>query len=90
MNDKNTVDLDTPRLFFDPHPGFAGAMIPIPPEIKRVADEMSGQTLPLREAIARLQQPRIGDIEIIADHGYIGLRLRELGREHFFRVIRYR
>jgi len=92
MNGSEDVDLDTPRKFFDPHPGFAGAAIPIPGPIKKAADDLAGRTLPLRVALAKLRAVGIGTIEVVADHGYIGLRLGGGGRyaEHFFRVIKYR
>lgn len=36
---------ETVVTLYDPHPGFAGAVIPIPPAVKRVADALNGQTL---------------------------------------------
>ncbi len=93
MSAKRTVDMDVPREFFDPHPGFAGAAIPIPGPIKKVADELDGQTLPLKEAVSRLQAVGIGTVEVVPEHDYIGLRLGDTsGRyvSHFFRVIRFR
>jgi hypothetical protein len=83
-------DMDTPRTFFDPHPGFAGAAIPIPGLVKAIAEDLDGQTLSLTEAVARLRTVGIGSIEVVAQHQYIGLRLGGGGNpEHFFRVIRY-
>jgi len=86
------VDLDAPRTFFDPHPGFAGAAIPIPGPVKKAADALDGQTLSLREAVARLRAAGIGSIEVVPEFGYIGLCLKGGGRgaEHYFRVISYR
>lgn len=87
-----TVDLDTPRAFFDPHPGFAGAAIPLPEPVKKVADELNGKTLSLKEAIARLRAVGIGSVEVVQQYNYIGLRLGGDKRyaTHFFRVIRYK
>lgn len=92
MRHSETVDMDIPRTFFDPHPGFAGAAIPIPEPVKKVADELSGETMSLKEAVTRLRAVGIGSIEVVPKYGYIGLRLGGDGchAKHFFRVIRYR
>jgi len=93
MDQSKKIDMDVSREFFDPHPGFAGAAIPIPGPVKKVADELDGQTLSLKEAVARLQAVGIGTIEVVSEHDYIGLRLGDVGGRyacHFFRVIRYR
>lgn len=90
---------DTQVTLYDPHPGFAGAMIPIPAAVKRVADALDGQTLPLGEAVARIQAVTSGHVEAVTDiaHQYISLWIgagsspygqRWLG--HSFRVIRFR
>lgn len=86
------IDQNVPRTFFDPHPGFLGAAIPIPSPIKAVADALAGQTLPLREALQRLKDVGIGEIELHADQGWIALRLDGGARyaSHLFRVIRFR
>lgn len=41
--------------FFGPHPGFAGATIPLPPAIKSAVDALDGQELSLDEALAQLK-----------------------------------
>ena len=89
---QDTPDMDLPQTFFDPHPGFAGAAIPIPGAIKKVADALNGQTLPLKEALARLRAVGIGEIGVVAKYAFITLRLYSGPNqpEHFFRVIRYR
>ncbi len=83
--------------FYNPHPGFAGAVIPIPTAVKRVADALDGQTLALGDAVARIQAVTRGRVEIVASHGYIRLWIpadsspygqRWLG--HCFRVISFR
>ena len=90
MPHSKTVDLDVPRTFFDPHPGFAGASIPIPGPVKKVADGLDGQTMPLKEALARLRAVGIGSIEVVPEYDCIGLRLGGGGRYVEFRVIKYR
>ncbi|MBI4434359.1 hypothetical protein HY635_00870 [Candidatus Uhrbacteria bacterium] len=97
---------DTIVTFYDPHPGFAGAVIPIPAEIKEVADDLDGRVLPLGDALRWLraaakcvQQHGIvnADIEVVSyiTHQWIRLRLYERGpkeqeRLHVFRVINFR
>ncbi len=88
------MDLDEVRTFYDPHPGFAGAAVPIPEKVRRVANELDGQTLSLREAVERIQAATTGKVRVVAEYQFIGLLIK--GRsflgpcEHFFRVICYR
>jgi hypothetical protein len=92
MNRVRKVDLDEIKTFYDPHPGFAGAAIPIPAAVKKVADGLDGRRLSLREAVDSLQAVTPGKVEVVAEFDFIGLRLDGSGRHlsHFFRVIRYR
>ncbi|MDP3999324.1 MAG: hypothetical protein Q8P76_01860 [bacterium] len=78
--------------FFDPHPGFAGAAIPIPPQVKKVADGLNGQIMSLQTAVRKIQYVTQGKVKAVPDprHGFIGLTLRSGDTTHFFRVIRYR
>lgn len=83
---------DTHVTLYDPHPGFAGAMIPLPVAVKRVADELDGQTLTLGEAVARIQAVTSGHVEYVTylTHQWIKLTLKSGGAFHTFRVIRFR
>ena len=91
MSDSEAQDLGKNYTFFDPHPGFLGAAIPIPPAIKAVADAMNGQTMTLNDALIKLRAPGIGTIRVVAQYKYVGLWLGRPGTtEHLFRVIRYR
>lgn len=83
---------DTLVTLYDPHPGFAGAAIPIPAEVKRVADELDGQTMELGEAIARIQAVTSDRVEYVTyiTHQWIKLTLESGGVFHVFRVIRFR
>lgn len=94
-----TITNDTIVTLYDPHPGFAGATIPIPATVKRVADDLDGQTMPLGEAIARIQAVTNGRVEYVTyiTHQWIRLWLpadaSPHGRQwigHSFRVIRFR
>ncbi len=85
--------LDEVKTFYDPHPGFAGAAIPIPGPVKAVADQLDGKTMTLREAIAALQAATRGKVYAVPEHSYIALHLGDdTGRyaQHLFRVIKYR
>lgn len=91
-DDPKSVDLDALRTFYNPHPGFAGAAIPIPVRVRKVAEELDGQSLSLREAINRLEAVGIGEIRVVSDYSYISLMLDggPKYRSHMFRVICYR
>lgn len=85
------VDMDIARDFFDAHPGFAGTAVPIPPAIRRVANELDGRMSSLNDAVARLRAVGIGTIEVVHKFRYISLRIGGSGRhlEHLFCVIKY-
>lgn len=83
-------NLNAVKTFFDPHPGFGGAIIPIPEAIKRVADELSGKTMSLRNAVAKIRKATKGKVSIVQDHNFILLELTSSnGMCHAFRVIRF-
>lgn len=88
MSNKNQIDLDAVKFFYDPHPGYLGAIAPIPDAVKKVADELAGQTMSLREAKAKIQQVASG--KIIVRDGCI--LLQEIGKlpMNIWRVIQYR
>ncbi len=80
---------------YDPHPGFAGAAIPLPRLMKDAADKLNGQQMTLEEAVKQLTEPAEkigGTIEIVEKYKFIGFRLGDIERPpyHFFRLIRYK
>lgn len=76
------------KIFFDPHPGFAGAAIPMPTLIKAVADELNGKRMRLSDAVAKIQAATEGRVSI--QDGWISLMIHtEKGASHMFRVIRF-
>ena len=89
MSKKTCVNLEAIKTFYNPHPGFAGAAIPIPVQVKRVADKLNGKTLKLKEAIKKLQTATNGELGIvIMDINFIMLNIRTSdGANHGFRVI---
>jgi len=81
--------LDVIRTFYDPHPGFGGAMIPIPTLVRKVAERLDGKSMTLREAVAKIQKVTKGKIRI--RENWISLELEESDtRRHMFRVIRFK
>lgn len=81
-----TIDLDSVKTFFDPHPGFAGAVIPIPAMVKNVADELNGQSVSLRKAVSKIKTVTRGTVSV--EDGWIVLELHQPGGIiHGFRVI---
>lgn len=76
---------------YDPHPGFAGAAIPLPSKMK----ELDGKTLTLEDAIKKMTpiaDSLGGRVRAIEDHQFI---LFEIGGapdhvKHVYRLIRYR
>lgn len=89
MSKKTAIDLDAVRTFYDPHPGFAGAAIPIPKEVKKVADDLNGKKLSVREALEKLRAATNGELRVVTmDINFIILRIKTHdGATHGFRVI---
>ena len=85
-------NLDEERLFFDPHPGLAGAFFPIPGAVKKVADELNGARMPLRKAIKKVKKATRGKVEVYKN--CITLETKFLGPfgtgTNFYRVIRFK
>lgn len=83
--------LDAVKTFFDPHPGYAGAMIPIPEAVRRVANQLTGKTVFLHDAVAQIQMVTKGMVSVPEDYDFISLKLTENdGTCHSFRVIRFK
>ncbi len=78
--------------FYDAHPGIGGAIVPLPKEVKKVADEMSGKTTTLQEALGKIKSVTNGKVETDMSHNFIRLEIRDLATDlvHGFRVIRFR
>ena len=84
-------NLDAVKTFFNPHPGFTGAMIPIPESVRKVANELDGKSMTLREAIARIQTVTKGKVSIANNYDFISLEITEAsGIRHRFRVISFK
>ncbi|MBI4434358.1 hypothetical protein HY635_00865 [Candidatus Uhrbacteria bacterium] len=87
-------NLDRIVTFYDPHPGLAGCLVPIPDVVKWVADELNGRSLPLAEAIERIQRAAGGEVDVAFEHRHISFSLPGMlhGRPctNSWRVIRFR
>ncbi len=83
--------LDQEKTFFDPHPGLAGALIPIPEKVRKIANELDGKSMSLREAIALIQAVTKGAVSVAKKFDFISLEITEKsGVRHMFRVIRFK
>lgn len=90
--DKKRTYLDEVKTFFDPHPGLAGATIPLPKAVLKVVEDLNGKSMTLRKATARIRQVTTGKVSTSKDHKHIFLEIVEpsSGIRHVFRVIRFR
>lgn len=91
MNNPKNINLDEAKTFFDPHPGLMGASIPIPLRVKRVADQLNGKTMTLREALDEFKETTDGEFTV--REGAIFLKIKGDGvmyMWHLWRVIKYR
>jgi hypothetical protein len=88
------LDLNQTVTLYDPHDGRRCCDMPIPAAVLRAAQQLDGQTLTLKEAVARIQaQAPAGQVYPIPKHGYICLHVgdyRQGQPEHLFAVIHYR
>jgi len=86
---EETVNLDAVRKFHNPYQGFAGSSMPIPVDIRKVACELQGQTLPIRKAMERLRSATNGELRIVVlkDVNFVLLQIKAHGITYAFRVI---
>ena len=83
------IHLDAIYEFYDPHPGFAGAMIPIPKLVKKVADELAEKKIMrLGTAVEKIKAVTAGEVGI--KDGWISLKIGRGVYTHMFRVIRFK
>jgi len=84
-------NLNAIKTFFDPHPGLAGAMIPIPEAVRKIANNLNGKSMPLRKAVTRIKAATKGTVRVVDRFEFIYLELAESnGVRHGFRVIRFK
>lgn len=91
---KESADLDALVTFYEPHPGFGGAVVPLPGPIKTVIDKLDGKTMTLRQGIEKIKAAGIGQLEILEDYGCIMLNLGEWPPKkapcHTWMIIKYK
>ena len=97
---KGNFDLNQKKTFFEPHPGFLGAAIPLPKTIKSAVDSLNRQTMPLREALEKIKQAA-GQlpIKLVVDGGtktnigngclFLYITTKDGNIIHAFRLIRF-
>jgi len=85
MKEDTIVNLSDVKTFHNPHPGLAGALASLPSSVKKVAEELSGRTLPLQEAVEKIQAVTEGKVTPVLQYNYISLHIGA----HAFRVISY-
>ena len=88
-NCSQPIDLDKLKTFYDPHPGFAGAFLPIPTAVRKVAEELNGKTMTLAKALAKIRAVTTGKVELVEDYNYISLDVTTGSSRSYYRVIRY-
>ncbi len=87
-------DLGEVKTFYNPHPGFGGAIIPLPSAIKQVVDDLAGQQVTLQEAIDKVKLSvvlsNMSLVEIRVRESCLLLKVTEKnGRLHIFKLISY-
>lgn len=60
---KESADLNAIVTFYEPHPGFGGAAVPLPGPVKIAIDELDGKTMTLRQGIAKIKATSVGKLE---------------------------
>jgi hypothetical protein len=90
------ANFDAVKTFFDPHSGFAETTIPIPSAVKKVAYELDGKQMVLREAVAKIRAvTRVMGVVLVKNNedgsGWITIQFRAPhGINRGFRVIRFK
>lgn len=76
--------------FFDPHPGIAGALSPVPTPVKEVINRLAGSRQVLRDAVNQIKGVTPGVVTVRPESNCILLTLSVSWREECWRLITYR
>ena len=80
--------------FYDPHPGFGGALKPLPMSMINIARELDGKKMTLEEAMEKISPiaRRIdkGEIGIVDDMNYICFEFKSGIFTHYYCLIKYK
>jgi len=88
MSEKET-DLESVKIFYEPHPGMLGAVYPIPGPVQKVAHELDGKTLTLREAVEKIKAVTSGEVKVRKDCILLHIGIQG-GVENMWRVVRFK
>lgn len=86
-------NLDDVVMFCDPHPGFAGASIPIPEPVRVVANVLDKKQLTIKRAVDMIKKVIIeGEVYVAFKEKCIMLIVKTPSKEikNSWRVIRWR
>jgi len=75
--------------FFDPHPGFGGAVIALPSDIKAIIDAFDGKKAELADILLALGKVPKAACWANLEHCYISCRIVNNGYTHQWRLIRW-
>ena len=81
--------------FYDPHPGYMGAIIPLPKPMKEIADMLNGQEMNLEEAVEAIEsmagQFNESVVKVVEESNWILFKFEDgIGRTHGYRLLRYK
>ena len=81
--------------FYDPHPGYKGAMIPLPKPMKEIADILDGQEMNLEEAVGAIEsianQFNESVVKVVEESNWISFQFEDsMGRTNGYRLLRYK
>jgi hypothetical protein len=79
---------------YDPHPGFSGAVVPLPKQLKKVADSLNGKRIVLEDVLKMITheaEKEGGSVNLVDDYNYIKYSYKQdTGKQHHFRLLRYK
>ena len=78
---------------YSPHPGFSGALVPLPKSMKEIANALDGQTMTLEEAMKKITpvaEKLGGSVETPKNHKFISFEFGGRTVTHSYRLIKYR
>lgn len=77
--------------FFDPHPGFGGPIIPLPPNLKKISEFLNQQVLRLSDAIQYVKNSAGSGPQIEHTDSFISAQIKMSdGTIHSWRLISFK
>lgn len=94
LADKTRLSIQREKVeFYDPHPGLGGALVPLPTNMRRLAQYFDGKQEYLEDAVKQIQEEAKrcgGDARAVESHHYVEFAFRTGPQAHHFRLLRYR